>query len=66
MAKVIMTIEDSGAGIRLKIESDPAFPGPAKKVQNYTNAQYLGMLAMKAVSEEIGGDDGDDDDEGPL
>ena len=49
MAKVIITIEDKGQGINVKIESDPAFPGPAAKDQAMTNAQHLGLIAMEAI-----------------
>lgn len=66
MAKVTITIEDNEtSGIHLVIESDPAFPGPAKKDQEYTNAQYLGMVAMDAMSKKcgVGGDNEEEDDE---
>jgi hypothetical protein len=51
MATVIITITDKGKGLNLKIESDPAFPGPAAKDQTTTQAQQLGMFAMEAMAE---------------
>lgn len=64
MAKVTITVEDNEtSGIHLTIESDPAFPGPANKDQSYTNAQYLGMVAMTAMNKACGAG-GDDEEEG--
>lgn len=63
MAKVTITIEDGEeTGVHLSIESEPAFPGPANKDQSHTNAQYLGVLAMTAMSKACGA--GGDDEEG--
>jgi hypothetical protein len=64
MAKVTITIEDTEkTGIHLTIESDPPFPGPAAEDQTQTNAQYLGCVAMDAMSKACGHDDGSDEEE---
>ena len=50
MATVIITITDRDPGLKLRIESDPAFPGPAAKDQTTTQAQQLGLFAMEAMA----------------
>lgn len=62
MAKVIITIEDDDdAGmISIRIESDPAWPGPAAEDQTMTAAQHLGLVGMEAISKAAKGGDKDE------
>jgi len=57
MAKVTITIEDDNdAGmINVRIESDPAWPGPAAKDQTMTAAQHLGLVGMEAITKAAKG-----------
>jgi hypothetical protein len=56
MAKVVITIEDevgeSGDTVRISLEADP--PISTKSSAKATSAQYLGLIAMKAMS-SVGG-----------
>lgn len=54
MAKVVISIEDNANGnITFKIESEPAFPGPAAKEQTMTAAQRLGMTLLEVVNDSL-------------
>jgi hypothetical protein len=73
MAKVIITIEDTNKKenqINIRIESDPAFPGPAAKDQTLTHAQECGLIAMQAIvdpkSVEIADNDEEEETRGEL
>jgi hypothetical protein len=75
MAKVTITISDEGEEadgkntVTIKLESDPAFPGPAAEDQTITSAQNLGLNAWQAIAEMAAGKKGNvelesgDDDE---
>lgn len=44
MAKVTLVLEDEAAGtVNIKMESEPAWPGPAAKDQSMTTAQLMGI-----------------------
>lgn len=62
MAQVIITATDNADGtVSLKIESEPAFPGPAAKDPAHTAAQYLGLIGMEAMMKAAGGESAEDD-----
>jgi len=51
MARVTITLEDetNGNGIKLKVESDPAFPGTAAENPTYTQAQKMALSWAAAI-----------------
>lgn len=51
MATVTITLTDKGKGLKLKIASDPAFPGPKAEDQTMTTAQQLGLYLMEQAGE---------------
>ena len=57
MAKVTITIEDDDVEgmINIRIESDPAWPGPAAEDQTMTAAQHLGLVGMEALAKAAKG-----------
>lgn len=76
MATVTITISDEGeedgsegnTTVNIKLESEPAFPGPAADDQTVTAAQNLGLNAWQAIAKMAAGKKGDiqlesDDDE---
>lgn len=75
MATVTITISDEGVEsdgkntVTIKLESEPAFPGPAADDQTVTAAQNLGLNAWQAIAKMAAGKKGDieleegDDDE---
>jgi hypothetical protein len=53
MAKVVIIIEDENEqGVKINMESDPAIK--VKRPDEITNAQYLALIAMKAMN-SVGG-----------
>lgn len=58
MAVVTITFEDDPSGdLKVRIESDPPFPGPAVfkkgKRPKITKAQECGMAMMRAMSQDV-------------
>ena len=50
MAIVTLTITDEEDNLlRVSLESDPPFPGPAAVDKNYTKAQTIGLELLKSV-----------------
>lgn len=61
MAKVTITFEDIDEGVRVNIESEPGFPGPAasQEVQDsLTDAQQMGLRMTHLLTEEMASQEG--------
>jgi len=71
MAKVTITFEDIDEGVRVNIESEPGFPGPAasqEEQDSLTDAQQMGLRMTHLLTEEMASQEGhhhehDDDHE---
>lgn len=61
MAKVTVTFEDIDEGVGVKVESDPAFPGPAasqEEQDGLTDAQQMGLRMTHLLTEEMASQEG--------
>lgn len=61
MAKVTVTFEDIDEGVSVKVESDPAFPGPAasqEEQDSLTDAQQMGLRMTHLLTEEMASQEG--------
>jgi hypothetical protein len=55
MALVTITFEDDEDGVRVRVESNPAFPGPEATQEQHdalTDAQQMGMRMTMMITEE--------------
>ena len=56
MATVTVTFQDVDEGVSVRVESDPAFPGPAATVEEQnalTDAQQMGLRMTQLLTEEL-------------
>ena len=56
MAKVTVTFEDVDEGVSVRIESDPAFPGPAatdEQKDALTDAQHMGLQMTELLTQKL-------------
>ena len=64
MAKVTVTFEDIEEGVSVKVESEPAFPGPdaPQELQDsLTQAQQMGLRMTQLLTEEVAAQNGHTD-----
>jgi len=61
MAKITVTFEDIEEGVAVKVESEPAFPGPAASQEEQdalTDAQQMGLRMTKMLTEVVASQQG--------
>lgn len=62
MAKVTITFEDIDEGVRVNVESEPGFPGPANQEEaEFTDAQQMGLRMVDLLNDEVASQNHDHD-----